>query len=53
MKRTKNFQSKVRANTVEGGIPAGANFPYVVIRAKWDKKGLKMAILGPKVFQMS
>ena len=38
MKRTKNFQSKVRADTVKGGIPAGANFAYVIIRAKMGQK---------------
>ncbi len=48
MKRTKNFQSKVTADTVKGGIPAGVNFLYVIIRAKMAKKGLKMAVFRGK-----
>ncbi len=48
MKRTKNFQSKVRADTVKGGIPAGANFAYVIIRAKMGQKRPKNGHFGPK-----
>ena len=48
MKRTKNFQSKVRVDTVKGGIPAGANFPYVIIRGKMGQKRPKNGHFGPK-----
>ncbi len=48
MKRTKNFQSKVTADTVKGGIPAGVNFPYVIIRAKMGQKRPKNGHFGPK-----
>ncbi len=48
MKRTKNFQSKVTAVTVKGGIPAGVNFPYVIIRVKMGQKRPKNDHFGPK-----
>ena len=48
MKRTKNFQSKVTADTVKAGIPAGVNFPYVIIRAKMGQKRPKNGHFGPK-----
>ena len=48
MKRTKIFQSKVRADTVKVGIPAGADFPYVIIRAKMGQKRPKNGHFGPK-----
>ena len=48
MKRTNIFQSKVRADTVKGGIPAGVNFPYVIIRAKMGQKRPKNVHFGSK-----
>ncbi len=48
MKRIKNFQSKVMGDTVKGGIPAGVNFPYVIIRAKMGQKRPKNDHFGPK-----
>ena len=49
MKCTKNFQSKVTADTVKGGIiPSGANFPYAIIRAKMGQKRPKNGHFGPK-----
>ena len=48
MERTKNFHSKVTAYTVKGGIPAGVNFPYVIIRAKMGQKRPINGHFGPK-----
>ena len=48
MKRIKNFLSKVTAGTVKGGIAAGANFPYVIIRAKMGQKRPKNGHVGPQ-----
>ena len=48
MKRTKNFQSKVTADAVKGGIPTGVNFPYVIIRAKMGLKRPKNGHFGSK-----
>ena len=53
MERTKNFQSKVTANTVKVGIPAGANFPYVIIRAQIAQKRPKNGHFGPKKAPMA
>ena len=48
MERTKNFQPKVRADTVKGGILVGVNFPYMIIRAKIDQKRPKNGHFGTK-----
>ena len=51
MKHTKNFQSKVTADTVKVGIPADFHFsgiPIYNIRAKMDQKRPKNGHIGPK-----
>jgi len=52
MKRTKNFQSKVTADTVKVGIPADMHFsgiPIYNIRAKIGQKRPKNCHIGPKI----